>query len=65
MKNAVDAYRELFRYRLSEHDLHLIERAGEYCQPIGDERFKLEIENKYGVVIGLSFRGRPRKEVVD
>lgn len=58
------AYRELFTHQLPKHDLHLIERAAEYCQPVGDERFKLEIENKYGVVIGQSFRGRPRKEVV-
>ena len=59
------AYRELFKHQLSEHDVHLIERASEYSQPLGDDKFRHEIENKYGVKLGQSFRGRPRKELVN
>jgi len=56
-------YRELFKHQLSEHDIHLIERASEYCHPVGDDRFRLAIENKYGVMLGQASRGRPKKEV--
>ena len=57
------AYRELFKHQLSEHDIHLIERASEYCHPVGDDRFRLAIENKYGVLLGQASRGRPKKEI--
>lgn len=33
------AYRELFKRRLSECDIHLIERASKYCSPVGDDPF--------------------------
>lgn len=58
------AYRELFKYQLSEHDIHLIEKAEEYCQPVGNDRFKKNIEDKYGVKLGQMTRGRP-KRIVD
>jgi putative transposase len=65
MGNSADdrlhAYRELFRYQLSEQDLHLIRKAAHYCHPVGDDRFKLQIETKYGVALGNMKRGRPRK----
>ena len=57
------AYRELFKYQLSEHDIHIIEKAEEYCQPVGDDRFKKELEEKYGVKHGQMSSGRPRKIV--
>lgn len=57
------AYRELFKHQLSEHDIHLIKKAEEYCQPVGDERFKKEIEVKYGIKLGQMSRGRPIKRV--
>lgn len=57
------AYRELFKNQLSDHDVHLIERASEYCQPVGDDRFRLEIESNHGVMLGQSARGRPKKVV--
>lgn len=57
------AYRELFKYHLSEQDIHLIENASNYCQPVGDDRFRKLIEKKYGVKLGQASRGRPRKVI--
>ena len=54
------AYREIFKHQLSEHDIHLIEKAEEYCQPVGDDRFRIEIEEKYGIKRGQISRGRPK-----
>jgi len=59
------AYRELFRNQLPEHDVHLIERASEYCVPLGDDRFRDAIENQYGIVLGQAALGRPKKDEVD
>jgi putative transposase len=55
------AYRELFKHQLSDHDIHLIERAADYCHPVGDDRFRQQIEDKYGINLGQSARGRPKK----
>lgn len=55
------AYRELFRYALSEEDLHFIRKAAHYCQPVGDDRFRADIEQKYGIKLGEMKRGRPKK----
>ena len=57
-------YRELFKDRLSDYDVHLIQNASEYCQPVGDDQFRVQIEEKYGVILGQPFRGRPKKGVV-
>ncbi len=56
------AYRELFKSQLSDHDIHLVRKAAHYCQPIGDDRFRQQIEQKYGITLGQMERGRPRKE---
>ena len=56
------AYRELFRHQLSAQDLHLIRKAAHYCQPVGDDRFRRQIEQRYGIKPGQMRRGRPRKE---
>jgi putative transposase len=56
------AYRELFRAQLSEEDLHLIRKAAHYCQSVGDDRFREQIEKKYGLHLGQMHCGRPRKE---
>ncbi|MBL4711187.1 MAG: transposase [Gammaproteobacteria bacterium] len=58
------AYRGLFKDRLSDYDVHLIQNASEYCQPVGDDHFRIQIEEKYGVILGQPFRGRPKKEEV-
>ena len=55
------AYREIFKHQLSEHDIHLIERASEYSCPVGDDRFCCQIEERYGIKLGQSSRGRPKK----
>jgi putative transposase len=55
------AYRELFKYQISEQDIHLIEHASKYCQPVGDDRFREQIESKYGIKLGQPGRGRPSK----
>jgi len=56
------AYRALFKHQLSEHDIHIIEKASAYCQPLGDDRFKQQIEKKYGLKTGYMSRGRPKKD---
>jgi len=62
--NGVDrysTYRDLFKNHLSGEDLDLIRKAAHYCQPVGNDRFRREIEEKYGVKLGQLNRGRPRK----
>ena len=54
------AYRELFAAQLSEQDLQLMRNAAHYCQPVGDDRFRQQIEAKYGIRLGYMKRGRPR-----
>ncbi len=55
------AYRELFRYAIPDEDVHLIERASHYCHPVGDDRFRQQIEKRYGIKLGQAARGRPIK----
>ena len=55
------AYRELFKTQLSEQDIHLVRKAAHYCQPIGDVRFRQQIEQKYRIALGQMDRGRPRR----
>lgn len=39
----------------------MIRKAVHYCQPLGDDRFRQQIECKYGIQVGQTKRGRPRK----
>jgi len=55
------AYRELFRYQLSDVDLQLIRKSAHYCRPVSDDRFRKHIEEKYGIKVGQMKRGRPVK----
>ena len=55
------AYRELFRDQLREQDLHVIRKAAHYCQPVGDDHFRCQIEQQYGIKLGQMRRGRPVK----
>jgi len=57
------AYRELFRAHLDVEDLHLIRQAAHYCQPVGDDRFRQQIKQCYGIRLGQMRRGRLRKNV--
>ncbi len=54
------ANRDVFKNQLSGTDVHLIERASEYCCPVGDDRFCQQIEARYGIKLGQSARGRPK-----
>jgi len=59
------AYRDLLKERLDDGDLHLLRKAAHYCQPVADDRFRRQIEKKYGLPVGQMKRGRPRKEERD
>jgi len=37
-------YHELFATHLSDDDLHSIRKSAHYCQPLGSDRFRLQIE---------------------
>lgn len=54
------AYRELFKHHLDDRDLHLLRKAAHYCQPVGDDRFREQIEQQYGIKLGQMKRGRPK-----
>jgi putative transposase len=56
------AYRELFKSQLSEDDVHRIRKAAHYCQPVGDDRFRYQIEQQYGIAPGQMRRGRPGRK---
>jgi len=55
-------YREMFRYELDIDDIHMIRKSTYYSHPLGDDRFKVEIEKKYGITPGQTKSGRPRKD---
>jgi putative transposase len=59
------AYRELFRNQISEPDLHLIRQAAHYSQPVGDDLFRKQITEKYGIKLGRLRKGRPNKVSVE
>lgn len=56
------AYRELFNTQIPDQEIHLIERASEYCQPVGDDRFRKSIEERYGHKPGQLHRVRHSKK---
>ena len=55
-----EAYRQLFRTCLAEEDVQSIRKSAHYCQPLGSDRFRLQIETKSGVKLGQLGRGRPK-----
>lgn len=55
------AYRDLFKQRFNEGDLHLLRKAAHYCLPVADEQFRRQLEDAYGLPVGQMKRGRPRK----
>ena len=56
------AYRELFANDLGRVDLQLIRKAAYYCQPIGSDHFRKQINEKYGLKPGQMRSGRPCKK---
>ncbi|MDC0598620.1 transposase [Gammaproteobacteria bacterium] len=55
-------YRNLFNEQLSESAITDIRLATQYCQPLGDDLFKRQIEKKLGRRLGYTKRGRPFKD---
>ena len=54
-------YRELFCIGLDERDVHGIRQAAMFSMPLGNNRFKEQIESTLGQSIGYDKRGRPKK----
>jgi putative transposase len=55
------AYRELFRDHISDDDLHRIRSCVQTGTPLGDKRFKQQIEAMFGRSVGQNRPGRPSK----
>tara|TARA_B100000446_G_scaffold26323_1_gene21378 strand:+ start:14396 stop:15070 length:675 start_codon:yes stop_codon:yes gene_type:complete len=53
-------YRDLFKAHLSDEDLLSFRQASHFCQPVGGERFRQQIEGKLGRSLGYMKRGRPK-----
>ena len=53
------AYRELFKYQVSDADIHEIREALNYNFPLGNERFREQVEGMLGRSVGYKVRGRP------
>lgn len=58
------AYRELFRYQIDSDALHKLRKSAHYCQPLGDDYFAQQINERYGIKVGQMTRGRPRKLIL-
>ena len=56
------AYRELFRRHLPEMDVHAIRDSLAYIYPLGNDRFRKEVEAALGRRVGEKKRGRPARE---
>jgi putative transposase len=56
------AYRELFRHRLSEKDIHTIRESLAYNYPLGNDRFREQVETALGRKVGEKQRGRPKRQ---
>ncbi len=52
-------YRELFAIELNNKQLHCIRNAADFSMPLGNDRFKCEIELALSRKIGHARRGRP------
>ena len=46
---------------MTDEDIDAIRKATDYCQPLGDDKFCKQIEEKLGRKIGLKKPGRPKK----
>ncbi|WP_369808265.1 hypothetical protein, partial [Oleiphilus sp. HI0123] len=54
-------YRELFNVALSKGVIHEIRTSASFSMPLGDDRFKAQIEENLKRSIGYSKIGRPLK----
>lgn len=53
------AYRGLYERQLDEANIHAIREAVQFCMPLGNDRFKQQIEAALGRSTGYAKRGRP------
>ncbi|MCI0562058.1 MAG: hypothetical protein MN733_26520 [Nitrososphaera sp.] len=53
-------YRELFAAALDPAEVHAIRRASSFSMPLGNQRFREQLEEAMGWRIGYAARGRPR-----
>ncbi len=53
------AYRQLFEHQLDYNDIHAIREAVQFSMPLGNEKFKQQIEATLERSIGFMKRGRP------
>jgi putative transposase len=56
------AYRELFKHQIPEAQIHEIRERLAYNFPLGNDRFRDEIETALGRRVGERKRGRPSKQ---
>lgn len=56
-----DAYKELFKAHVDPQDLNEIRSSLQTGTPLGNDHFKQKIEEKLGMKVGQSKRGRPFK----
>lgn len=54
-----ECYRSLFMTDLEKDELHAVRRAVEFSMPLGNDRFRDEIEQALGRKIGYAKRGKP------
>jgi len=56
-------YRSLFTTQIPDEDVHKIRKCLSYNYPLGNTRFKEQIEKALGRQVGYRKRGRPRQRV--
>ena len=61
IEHAQHHYRELFKVMISDVDIHQIRNTTSKNFPLGDERFKQQIEKTLERKLGNGSKGRPRK----
>ena len=59
IKDRQYAYRDLFKLQIPDEDIHKIKKSLDYNYPLGNDRFKQQIENALGQAVGYNRRGRP------
>ena len=60
-KKQQEAYKNLFLEHLDEKILSNIRNCAQSGTPLGNNKFKRQIENKLKIKVGYSIRGRPKK----
>lgn len=56
----LSAYRALFRAGLEPDQIQAIRRAASFSMPLGNDRFRHQIEKALGRSVGYGVRGRPK-----